>query len=380
MNITDLPIQSKRVLLRVDFNVPMDKGKITDDSRILAAIPTLRFLLSKNARIILMSHLGRPCGKEAKLSLAPIAKRLSEILQKEVLFAPDCIGPEVEKMVQSLNSGELLLLENLRFHQEEEEPNEKFVTELASLGDIYINDAFGTAHRAHASTALIAKHFPGKKAAGFLMEKEIEALTPLIKNPERPFHAIIGGAKISTKAGVMQNLRVDAMYIGGAMALPFFAAQGIAMGDFQSVQKEIQIAKDLLNSQKKIYLPVDLVIHKDDLVQTIHAEEGVPLGWQVADIGPKTVHEWTSLLSHAKTIFWNGPLGIVEQELFTKGTKILAQNLTQFDAKVIIDGGDSVGAIQRMGLGNQFFHLSTGGGASLEFLEYGHLPGIDALS
>lgn len=380
MNMTDLLIGSKRVLLRVDFNVPMEKGQIKDDSRLLAAIPTIRFLLGKNGRIILMSHLGRPKGKDENFSLIPIAKRLSEILQQNVLMAPDCVGLEVKKMVQSLNDGEVLMLENLRFHPEEEEPNEKFVKELASLGDFYINDAFGTAHRAHSSTAFIATHFPGRRAAGFLMKKEIEALTPLIENPERPFHAIIGGAKISTKAGVMQNLRVDALYIGGAMALPFFVALGIPMGDFQSVQKEVQIAKNLLNSGKKIYLPVDLVIHKDDEVKTVVAKEGVLPGWQVADIGPKTVQEWTRLLSHAKTVFWNGPLGIVEQEPFAHGTKALAQNLTQFDAKVTIGGGDSVGAIQKMGLGEQFFHLSTGGGASLEFLEYGHLPGIDSLS
>ncbi|HSX13402.1 MAG TPA: phosphoglycerate kinase, partial [Chlamydiales bacterium] len=296
-----------------------------------------------------------------------------------VLLAPDCIGPEVEKMAHALKRGEILMLENLRFHQEEEIPTQEFVSQLASLGDVYVNDAFGTAHRAHASTALIARYFPGKKAAGFLMEKEIQALKPLIENPQHPFHAIIGGAKISTKAGVIQNLKVDALYIGGAMAIPFFKAQGIPMGDYVVSHDDIKIAKDILNSGKCIYLPVDLVIAKENDVKTILTKEGVPESWHVSDIGPQTVLAWSEKLNVAKTIFWNGPLGIVEKKPFDVGTRAIAENLAKSKAKVIIGGGDSVGAIQQMGLSNQFFHLSTGGGASLEFLEFGHLPGIDAL-
>lgn len=380
MKLINLPVESKRGLIRVDFNVPMDKEqKITDDSRIRASLPTLEYLLKKNASLILMSHLGRPKGKDPKLSLVPIAKRLSEILKRPVFMAPDCIGSEVKKMALSLKDGEILMLENLRFHKEEEEPTDDFVADLASLGDFYVNDAFGTAHRAHASTACIARFFPGKKAAGFLMEKEINALKPLLENPSPPFHAIIGGAKISTKAGVIQNLKVDALYIGGAMAIPFFRAQGIQTGEFPVTPQDIEIARNILKMDKCIYLPIDLVITDGKQVKTILAKDGIPDLWHLADIGPKTVQAWSEKLRGAKTIFWNGPLGIVEQEPFAKGTLSIAQVLSNSHAKVIIGGGDSVAAIQQMGLANKFFHLSTGGGASLEFLEYGHLPGIDAL-
>lgn len=380
MKLTDLPVESKRVLVRVDFNVPMDKEqRIADDSRIRASLPTLEYLLTKNASLILMSHLGRPKGKDSKLSLAPIAKRLSEILNRPVLLAPDCIGPDVKKMALSLKDGEILMLENLRFHPEEENPTDDFVKELASLGEAYVNDAFGTAHRAHASTACIARFFPGKKAAGFLMEKEINALKPLLENPSRPFHAIIGGAKISSKAGVIQNLTVEALYIGGAMAIPFFRAQGIQTGEFPVSDQDIDIAKNILKMDKCIYLPLDLVITNGKEIKTVLAKDGIPDLWHLADIGPKTIQAWSEKLRSAKTVFWNGPLGIVEQDPFATGTRAIAQFLATSHSKVIIGGGDSVAAIQQMGLSNKFFHLSTGGGASLEFLEFGHLPGIDAL-
>ncbi len=379
MRMVDLPVESKHVLVRVDFNVPMDHGQITDDSRIRASIPTIEYLLKKNAAVILMSHLGRPKGEDPQLSLKPIAKRLSVLLKKPVLMAPDCIGPQVEQMVHALKEGEILMLENLRFHKEEEEPNEEFVSGLAALGEVYINDAFGTAHRDHASTAQIARYFAGKRAAGFLMEKEIAALKPLIENPKRPFHIIIGGAKIATKAGVIQNLKADVLYIGGAMAFPFFQALGISTGDFPVSQEDVKLAQDILNSRKNIHLPLDLVIEKEKEIKTILAQDGVPTSWHVGDVGPQTILSWSKYLSVAKTIFWNGPLGIVEQKEFANGTQSLARNLAKSHTEVTIGGGDTVGAIQKMGLAKDFFHFSTGGGASLEFLEFGHLPGIDPL-
>lgn len=383
MNIKDLLLQSKRVLLRVDFNVPLDeKQRITDDSRIIAALPTIQYILSKHASLIIMSHLGRPKEKDPKLSLAPIARRLSEILNHPVSMVTDCVGPSVEKRVQNLKPGDILILENLRFHKEEEEPTDEFVKSLAKLGDVYVNDAFGTAHRAHASTAKIAQYFPGRKAAGFLMEKEIKALTPLLHNPERPFYAIIGGAKIATKAGVLKRLleKVDSLFIGGAMAFPFYQAQGISVGDYPVLESDVKIAKEILEKGKNIYLPIDLVISDGQEIKTIDVKEGIPSGWQGQDIGPKTVGEWSINLKKAKTAFWNGPLGVFEKKEFAKGTKGIAKALTETDAKVIVGGGDTVAAIQQMNLGSCFHHLSTGGGASLEFIEFGSLPGIDALN
>jgi phosphoglycerate kinase len=388
--ITDLPLKGKKVLMRVDFNVPLaPDGTITDDSRIVAELPSIQYVLKQGGALILMSHLGRPKPEfDPKYSLAPVAKRLESYLGKSVPLAPDCIGPEVEKLVDDLKSGECLLLENVRFHIGEEEPEQDptFVKELASLGDVYINDAFGAAHRAHSSTALIAKYFPGKAAAGFLMKQEIDALNPLLHNPDRPFYAIIGGAKISTKTGVIYNLlkQVDALFIGGAMTYTFLKAKGIDIGASLYEESEIKTAHEILEKAPCIYLPLDLVIAdsfaNDAQTKILPTSENIPEGWQGMDIGPKTVELWTHLLAKASTIFWNGPLGVFEMESFAKGTQKIALSLAESPASVIVGGGDSVAAIRQMGLEDRFTHLSTGGGAALEFIEFGHLPGIDALS
>jgi phosphoglycerate kinase len=370
--------------MRVDFNVPIENGNITDDSRIRASLPSIRYILDHGASLVLMSHLGRPKGKDPTATLAPCAKRLSELIKKPVQMAPDCVGPEVEKLASALKPGQVLLLENLRFHPGEEAPEKdpKFVEGLAKLGDCYVNDAFGTAHRAHASTAVIAKCFPGKAAIGLLMEKEIEQLSPLVKGPKRPFYAILGGAKISSKIGVIKSLLnlVDGLFIGGGMAFTFLKAKGIEIGN--SICEDPKTIQEL--PMDKIHLPADLVIadafSNDANKKTVLSAQGIPTGWQGMDIGPQTMIEWSKELQAAATIFWNGPLGVFEMPHFATGTKGIAEGLARGKARVIVGGGDTVAAIEQMGLGNQFAYLSTGGGASLEFLEFGHLPGIDACS
>ncbi|MBX7067182.1 MAG: phosphoglycerate kinase [Parachlamydiales bacterium] len=385
LKLKDLDVRGKRVLMRVDFNVPMEKGHITDDSRIRAALPSIEYVLSHGGSLILMSHLGRPKAKpEKEFSLAPCAKRLSELIKKPVAMAGDCVGTEVEKMAKGLKSGEILMLENLRFHSGEEAPDKDpaFVKSLAALGDCYVNDAFGTAHRAHASTAAIAKFFPNASAMGFLIEKEVEELSPLLTNPKRPFYAIIGGAKISTKIGVIKQLlqKVDALFIGGGMVYTFLKAGGIDIG--ASICENTSEIESL--PRDKLRLPKDLVIAdrfaNDAKVKTVLANENIPPGWQGMDIGPQTIQEWSKELQNAATVFWNGPLGVFEMPHFANGTHRIAECLANAKAKTIIGGGDSVAAIEQMGLQKQFAHLSTGGGASLEFLEFGHLPGIDALT
>jgi phosphoglycerate kinase len=384
LTLKDLSLSGKQVLMRVDFNVPMEKGAITDDSRIKAALPSIEYILKHGASLVLMSHLGRPKGKDPALSLAPCAKRLSELLKKPVLMAPDCVGPEVEHLAEALKPGQILLLENLRFHAAEEEPEKDphFVSNLAKLGDCYVNDAFGTAHRAHASTAFIAKSFPRQSAMGFLMEKEIQELTPLLHNPPRPFYAIIGGSKISSKIGVIRKLLdlVDGLFIGGGMFYTFLKAQGVEIG--KSISEDPKLISNL--PQTKLHFPTDLVIadafSNDASIKTIPADQNIPPDWQGMDIGPQTVVQWSKQLASAATVFWNGPLGVFEMPHFAKGTQGIARFLAHAKAKTIIGGGDSVAAIEQMGLARHFAHLSTGGGASLEFLEYGHLPGIDALT
>lgn len=381
LTLKDLSLRGKKVLMRVDFNVPQDQsGQITDDSRIKAAIPSIEYILSHGASLILMSHLGKP-KSPSDFSLAPCAKRLSELLHKPVLMAPDCIGSQTQFLAKNLQPGQILLLENLRRHPAEEDPTKdpSFAKQLASLGDIYVNDAFGTAHRAHSSTATIAQYFPNKAAAGFLIEREIAALSPLLHNPKHPFCAIMGGAKISTKLSLIQNLltKVDTLFLGGGMVYTFLKKQNIPIGD--SIYEDISIP-----SSPKIHLPSDLVIAKTisatSEIRTISIQDGIPNGWQGVDIGPRTVAEWTPLLKKAATTFWNGPLGVTEIAAFAKGTRAIAEILAQTSSTTIVGGGDSVAAIQQMGLADRFTHLSTGGGASLEFLEFGHLPGIDALS
>ena len=388
LKITDLPIKGKRVLMRVDFNVPLkEDGTILDDTRIRAALPSIRYVLDRGGALILMSHLGRPQGKkDPKESLAPCAKRLSELLHKPVVFTTNCIGEEVEKMSNQLPLGSAALLENLRFHVGEEEPEKEpgFVEALARLGDLYVNDAFGTAHRAHASTTLIARFFPNKAAMGFLMEKEISQLSPLIHNPPRPFFALIGGAKVSSKAGVIKNLlqHLDGLFIGGAMAFPFFKVLNKSIGASPCAEGDVKTAKEILLKAKelsvKVFLPNDVVATnkgQKDIFST-----GIPDGWAGMDIGPNTIRSWGEAFLTAKTIFWNGPVGVYEKPPYDQGTNQIAQFLSHSKARVIVGGGDSVAAIERLGLQNKFAHLSTGGGASLEFLELGHLPGIEALT
>jgi phosphoglycerate kinase len=390
--LTDLPLQGKKVLMRVDFNVPLDKsGHITDDSRIKATLPSIQYVLDQGGSLILMSHLGRPKGKEAALSLQPCAKRLSELLKKPVQMAPDSIGKDVEEMAHNLQPREILLLENLRFHKGEEKPEQDpiFVKNLAKLGDYYVNDAFGTAHRAHASTAIIADYFKGRSSAGFLLEKELKFLDSCLKDPKRPFYAIIGGAKISTKLGVLKALikKVDALLIGGAMAYTFFKALGVDIGDSLYEEDLLGEALSILEESKKkqvpLLLPIDLVVANLPVngakIQIVNALDGIPSGFQGVDIGPKTIEAITKRVQDGATIFWNGPVGIFEQSDFAKGTLSLAKVLANLPAITIVGGGDSLSAIENAGVGEKITHLSTGGGATLEYIEFGKLPGITPL-
>lgn len=392
LSISDLPLKGKKVLMRVDFNVPLEKGRITDLSRLYASLPSIRYALDQGASIILMSHLGRPKGKvQADLSLKPVGKALEELLGVPVIMASDCIGEETETLAKNLKPGQLLLLENLRFHPGEEAPEEypEFVKALSRLGDVYVDDAFGTAHRFHASTAAIANYFPGKAAAGFLLEKEIEFLQ-VVLNPTRPFKVVIGGAKISSKIGTIESLlkKADVLMIGGAMAYTFFKAQGIPIGN--SLYEEDCLAKALYLIEEgrrlgvRLLLPIDTVvtqaIRQDAAFYCVEGKQGIPDGWQGVDIGPKTIALFTTELQTAKTVFWNGPLGVFEVEPFSRGTMEIAKVLARIDAVTIVGGGDSLAAIQKSGTGSKITHLSTGGGASLEYIEFGTLPGVEVLS
>lgn len=386
LSLEDLSLESKNVLVRVDFNVPLTKeGKVLDNSRILAALPTIKYLLSKQCRVILMSHLGRPKGGFSKeLSLKPAAEELSSLLKKPVLLAPDCIGDKVMEMAGHLKPGEILLLENLRFNEAEEHPEKdpSFAKKLASLGDFYIDDAFGCAHRAHASIVDVAKYFPKKAAAGYLLQKEIAFLGDALKNPKRPFLALIGGAKISSKIGVLTKLisGVDRLCIGGAMAFTFLKAQGIKIGDSLVEDDFLTKASDILKTCKKpLLLPVDIVAAKENQVQIFSVTEGIPNGFKGVDIGPKTIDLFSQEIKKAKTILWNGPMGIFENPAFAIGTHKIAEVFAKADATTIAGGGETVAAINELQLGTSVSHLSTGGGASLEYLELGTLPGIDVL-
>jgi phosphoglycerate kinase len=390
LSLKELYLNGRKVLMRVDFNVPLDKNSyITDDTRIKASLPSIQYILSQGGSIILMSHLGRPKGKPSpEFSLAPCAKRLSELIHKEVVLAPDCVGQDTENLAQNLKPGQVLLLENLRFHPEEENPTDDFAKQLAKLGDVYVNDAFGTAHRAHASTATITKYFPGEAAAGFLLEKEIEFLGKTLLKPKKPFYAIIGGAKISSKIGVLNTLlnKVDALLIGGGMAYTFYKAQGISIGESIHEDAQINEARNILAKAKtldvKIYLPVDnIAANKIDPTATIQiVSNGIPNGMQGVDIGPKTIEKYIAIIQDAATIFWNGPMGIFEIEKFAKGTNALAHALAKLKAITIVGGGESVAAVEAAGVTSSISHISTGGGATLEYIEFGKLPGIDALS
>jgi phosphoglycerate kinase len=394
LRIQDLSVQNKKALVRVDFNVPLNSdGTISDATRIKESLPTIEYLLKNGASVILMSHLGRPKAKvDPKFSLKICVDTLSKLLQKPVLFSTDCVGEEAKKLAASLKPGQVLLLENLRFHEAEEKPEKdpSFAKQLSELGDIYINDAFGTAHREHSSTATIAKFFPKKAAAGFLMQKEIDAFVELLTKPKRPFYAIVGGAKISSKIGVLSSLlkKVDGIFLGGGMAYTFFKLQGIPIGDSICENDSLETARNFLEECKQkniiLSLPKDIIIanqfSNDAEKKCIAVEKGVPDHWQGMDIGPETIKDWKNHFTNAKTFFWNGPLGVFEFPNFAAGTQAIAQTLSELPAKTIVGGGDSVAAINGMNLGPRFAHLSTGGGASLEYIEYGHLPGIDALS
>jgi len=392
LSIRDVDVKGKRVLTRVDFNVPLDNDRqITDDTRILESMPTIRNVLDRGGRLILMSHLGRPRDREPELSLAPVAHRLAELVANPLRFADDCVGPQVKQMASSLRDGEILLLENLRYHPEEEKNDTAFAKELASLGDIYVNDAFGTAHRAHASTAGVGEHIP-VRAAGFLMEKELRALGDALHNPTRPFLAVLGGAKVSTKASLIKSLleRVDVLLIGGGMMYTFIRASGLEVGKSLVDEKMLPVCKELLHytrpgSRSRLLLPVDSIVAQeiDDGAPTREVSiADIPEDWIGVDIGPKTVDLFKTQIATGRTIFWNGPMGIFEKPSFAEGTRAIARAIadaTGRGAQTIVGGGDSVAAVNLMGIANRYTHISTGGGASLEFMEGQPLPGVEAL-
>lgn len=388
--IRDIDVAGKKVIVRVDFNVPLKDGEITDETRIQAALPTIKYLLEQNAKVILCSHLGRPKGEvKPEFSLAPVAKRLQELLpNNKVVFAKDVIGESADEAVKNIQNGEVVLLENLRFHKEETKNDPEFAKKLASYADIYVSDAFGTVHRAHASTAAIAQYLPA--VAGFLIEKELQFLGNALENPVRPFVAILGGAKIADKIGVIDNLftKVDSLIIGGGMANTFIAAQGIDMKASLVDNDSIEVAKELLAKAKmkgvKILLPSDVIAadrFDNDAKTVMVPVENIPDGYMALDIGPSTRLIFAEEISKAKTIVWNGPMGVAEMSAFAGGTRAVAEAMANAeDAITIIGGGDSAAAVKALGFGDKMSHISTGGGASLEFLEGKELPGVAALN
>ncbi len=386
--VKDIDLKGKKVFVRCDFNVPMDENQnITDNTRIKAALPTIKYLLEQNCKIILASHLGRPKGEvKPEFSLKPVAKELSKLLGKEVIMANDVIGEDATTKAANLKNGEIMLLENVRFHREETDNDPEFAKKLASMAEIFVNDAFGTAHRAHASTTGIADYIPG--VAGFLIEKELKFLGNAINNPERPFVAILGGAKVSDKIGVIDSLldKVDTLMIGGGMAYTFFKAQGYNVGNSLCEVEKTGLALEAMEKAKakgvKLLLPIDTKVGKEfkpDTESKTVAWTEIPDGWEGFDIGEKTIEMFKNELQSAKTVIWNGPLGLFEFDQFAIGTNEIAKTLADLDATTIIGGGDSAAAVTKAGLADKMTHISTGGGASLEFLEGKKLPGIECL-
>jgi phosphoglycerate kinase len=382
--VKDIDIKGKRVLMRVDFNVPMADGKVTDDKRIKASLPTIQYILDQGASLILMSHLGRPKGgPDPEFSLRAASEVLSSLLGKPVKMAPDCVGPEVEKMAKALKPGEVLMLENTRFHAGEEKNDLELAKQMASLGEVYVNDAFGSAHRAHSSTEGVARFLPA--VSGFLMEQELEYLGRAVSNPEHPYVAILGGAKISDKILVVETLlsKCDKLIIGGGMANTFLAAKGYAMQDSLVEAGSIDTAKSILSKAgNKLLLPVDVVIADKfdaNANNKVVDVDKVPAGWRIMDIGPKSIEVFKAALNGAKLIVWNGPMGVFEMPKFAEGTFAIAKMLATSGATTVIGGGDSASAVKKAGVAKQMTHVSTGGGASLEFLEGKELPGVAAL-
>ncbi|MEE6453147.1 phosphoglycerate kinase [Gottfriedia acidiceleris] len=387
-SLHDIDVKGKRVFCRVDFNVPMANGEVTDDTRIRAALPTIQYLIENGAKVILASHLGRPKGQvNEDMRLNAVATRLSEKLGKNVIKADEAYGPKVQEEISKMNEGDVLLLENVRFYPGEEKNDEALAKEFASLADVYVNDAFGAAHRAHATTAGIAKHIPA--VAGFLMEKEINVLGKALSNPERPFTAIIGGAKVRDKIGVIENLleKVDNLIIGGGLAYTFLKAKGYEIGKSLLEEDKIDLANEFMQKAEakgvKFYMPIDAII-ADKFGEDANTQEvdidSIPADWEALDIGPKTTALYADVIKSSKLVIWNGPMGVFEIDKFAQGTKGVAQALADSDAYSIIGGGDSAAAAEKFGLADKMSHISTGGGASLEFMEGKELPGVALLN
>jgi phosphoglycerate kinase len=386
--VRDVEVAGRRVLVRVDFNVPLDEhGRVADDRRIRESLPTVRYLLEQGAAVVLMSHLGRPGGRVVEeLRMAPVGERLAQLLGRPVRVLPDCVGPEVEAVVARLQPGEVALLENLRFHPGEEANDPDFAAALARLGDLYVNDAFGTAHRAHASTVGVAAHLPA--VAGLLMEKEIRYLSRLLESPEHPFVAVLGGKKVSDKIGVLRNLleRVDAVLVGGGMAYTFLRSQGYRVGRSLVEEDKVELARELIERARargvQLWLPEDVVVAErpsPEVPRRVVPAGEIPEGWMGLDIGPRTAERFAGVIQGARLVVWNGPMGVFELEPFAAGTRAVAEAVARCPGTTVVGGGDTAAAVERFGLLERFDHVSTGGGASLEFLEGRELPGIRVL-
>ncbi|MGB4176421.1 MAG: phosphoglycerate kinase, partial [Halanaerobiales bacterium] len=386
--LKDFDFKGKKALVRVDFNVPLADGQITDDTRIQAALPTIQYLINEGARVILMSHLGRPKGEvNEAYRMDPVAQRLAELLNKEVSKVDDCIGPEVEEAVNNMQDGDVLVLENTRFYKEETKNDPDFAKKLASIADVFVSDAFGTVHRAHASTVGVAEHLPA--VAGFLLQRELEALGDVMENPEHPFVAIMGGAKVSDKIGVIRNLmdKIDYLLVGGGIANTFIRAKGYETGKSLVEEDKLDLAKELLKEAEEkgveLVLPVDVVV-ADDFSNDANFKavtiDNIPADWESLDSGgPKTIEKYSEIIKNARTVIWNGPIGVFELDNFAKGTFAIAEAMAESKARTIIGGGDSAAAIKKAGLEDKMTHISTGGGASLMFFEGKPLPGVEAL-